>query len=96
MAWTGEKIKDLRRRMGWSSSDLARRLNVESDLVIEWEMGGSTPVEEMLQNLELISFHADSTAEEVAQSPLAEILMEESHTEQITLEVVKRRFTENN
>lgn len=96
MVWNGEKIRELRRRLGWSPSDLARRLQVESQIVINWEMGQSTPVDEMSQNLELIAHQAEAQAEEMQQTPLAEILLDESRTDQITLDVVKRRFTENN
>jgi ribosome-binding protein aMBF1 (putative translation factor) len=94
--WNAEKIRDLRRRLGWSPSDLARRLKVESQIVIDWELGQSSPLAELVQNLELIAHQADFQADEIAQTPLAEIMLDESHTEQINLEVVKRRFTQNN
>lgn len=96
MSWNPEKIRFLRQRMGWSQSDLARRLQCESKLVIDWEVGGRAPHAMHLQTLELLSFQAENIMDQVLSSPLAEIMMDETHQSQITLESVKKRFSERN
>lgn len=37
MNWTGEKIKELRLRLGWSQAEFARRLGCRQQTVSEWE-----------------------------------------------------------
>jgi len=96
MSWNPEKIRFLRQRMGWSQSDLARRLQCESALVIDWEVRGRAPHKMHLQTLELLSFQAENIMDQVLASPLAEIMMDETRQSQITLESVKKRFSERN
>lgn len=96
MPWTAEKIKSLRRRLGWSSSDLARRLQVETDLVLNWESGSHLPLEWVIDELSLLEKQAEANSDSIAQGPLAEVFLEEQHTEQCDLASVKRRFSENN
>lgn len=96
MNWDPIKIRYLRRRMGWSQSDLARRLNCESKLVLDWEMGQLSPLEDHLQVLEMLSLQAESEADQITSCPLAEIIMDETSQSQINLETIKKRFSENN
>lgn len=96
MPWTAEKIKSLRRRLGWSSSDLARRLHVESTEVVDWESGMNLPVAWVADQLSLLEKQAEANSESMAQEPLAEVFLEEQHTDQCDLAAVKRRFSENN
>ena len=39
----GEKIKELRKKMGWAQEDLARDLDVSLSTIQRWEGKGSKP-----------------------------------------------------
>jgi transcriptional regulator with XRE-family HTH domain len=92
MSWNSEKIRDLRLRLGWSISDLARRLNCESSQISIWEKGESQPTDTYAQTLELISHQADESSEEVMNSSLAEKFLEESELSQCDLNLVKDKY----
>jgi len=99
MEWNAEKIKTLRCRMGWSQSDLARRLNCDPELVIHLEQSnGPVPEIDQLQRQELVSTmmmlenQAESHADQVLQESLAEVILEETHEQQIDQESVRKRF----
>jgi transcriptional regulator with XRE-family HTH domain len=96
MPWDALKIRHLRRRMGWSQSDLARRLSCESKQVLEWEQGQLSLLETHIRMLDMLQHQADSEADQITSCPLAEIVMDETRESQINLEKVKRRFSENN
>ena len=95
MSWSGEKIKSLRKRLGWSSSDLARRLSVDCEEVMAWENNKKKPAAQ-IDELALLEKQAELNCEVVAGDPLAEMLLEESRSDQCDLSAVKRRFSENN
>ena len=42
-AWNAESVKDLRRRLGVTQGQLARRLGVRQQTVSEWETGLYSP-----------------------------------------------------
>jgi transcriptional regulator with XRE-family HTH domain len=96
MEWNAEKIRELRLRLGFSTSDLARRLHTESAAVKDWEAGEILPPPEQLQILDLLSHHAEECAEEVVTCALAEQCLESDELGQIDLNSVKHRFSENN
>jgi transcriptional regulator with XRE-family HTH domain len=96
MVWDSEKIKDLRLRLGYSTSDLARHLNCESVDIRTWEIGTAEPNDEVLQKLELLLRQADFCADELACNPLADNLLDADDLGQIDLASVKSRFSENN
>ena len=83
MEWNSENIRLLRLRMGWSQSDLARRLACEWQFVHEWEEGLGQPPREAAQNLELLFHQAELATMEMIQSTQAEILLEERELESI-------------
>ena len=84
MDWNPEKIKKLRKRMGWSQADLARKLSIDCKTIQSWEDGFSCPLDFQLNGLEMISMHADQSAEDLSFSTEAELQMEELHIDQIT------------
>lgn len=83
MTWTKEKVRQLRLRMGWSQSDLARRLNVELLIVSEIENGTRSIEMQHESFLSLIWQHADSASEEMALNPMAEQVLAEEDLPQI-------------
>jgi transcriptional regulator with XRE-family HTH domain len=92
MNWDGEKIRDLRLRMGWSQSDLARRLHIDSKKISEMEMGLQETPDEVNQALELILKQAELTAEEVSCDSLAEIMFDEEDVLQVDNSSIRRKF----
>ncbi len=95
MSWDAEKMRGLRLRMGWSQSDLARRLHIDSQMIGQWEMGLEEIQDEITQVLELLHRQADFNADEVSCESLAEILFEELEAPQIDSSSIHRKFREN-
>ena len=94
--WDAEKIRDLRLRLGFSTSDLARRLHCECSEVKSWETGIQLPSLFQLQQLSLLEKQAEVCAEETSNGPLAEKCLASDELGQIDLASVKHRFSENN
>ncbi len=83
MIWSGIRVKNLRRRMGWSRSDLARRLNCESRVVGLWEYDYSMPNHFFSQDLERLEVNAQTHSAYTQHQPLADQLLEYVDAEQI-------------
>ena len=94
MTWNGESVKSLRLRMGWSQSDLARRLNCDSNIVVNWENGKEVPAGVLAEELDIFLKQADSSADEVSNYALAEFFLEESELQQCELKTVEERFVD--
>ena len=94
MVWDGDKIRDLRLRMGWSQSDLARRLQVESTKISQLEMELEKPAKEIAQNLEMLFRQAEASADFVSCESLAEIVFEESDAPQIDTSSIRSKFSQ--
>lgn len=92
MVWSGEKIRSLRLRMGWSQSDLARRLHVEFQKVSGIEMGLEDATEDLSQVLELLDKQAEVSAEALFCGSLAEIMFGEDEVLQVDTSLVRRKF----
>jgi transcriptional regulator with XRE-family HTH domain len=89
--WNPEHIVTLRRRLGWSKSDLARRLHCETTEVEAWEQG--SPVTTAVQGLlEVISRQADACFDEVKYSPVAECELDKTSLSQIDFSKFKEEF----
>ena len=91
MSWSPESIKDLRRRMGWSQSDLARRLKLELGHIQDWESGTLLPLETKIQELDSLLREAEVTSEELFQSAIVDQYFEEANVTQIESQQVKRK-----
>lgn len=94
MSWDGEKIKDLRLRMGWSQSDLARRLQIQSEKIGQLEMNLEVPEQNILENLDLLFRQAEASADFVSCESLAEIIFEESDAPQIDTSSIRSKFNQ--
>ena len=95
MSWDAEKIRVLRLRMGWSQSDLARRLHIDSERIGQWEMGLEEIQEGLTQELDLLHRQADFSADHVCCEPLTEILFGETGVQQLDGNSVRRKFQVN-
>lgn len=84
--WTSNRIHSLRLRLGWSCSDLARRLECSSLEVLKWEYQELNPEEKYLSKLEFIEKQADEVSYEMLICPLAESKMDSLSQEQILLD----------
>lgn len=58
--WPPERIKSLRKNLGMTQKDFAKRVGVHVVTVIRWEGGGFKPSGLALQNLEQLSKSCDS------------------------------------
>lgn len=92
MIWDGNKIRDLRLRMGWSQSDLARRLQIESKKINEFEMDMELTPRDIWSALDLLLKQADVSAHGVACNSLAEIVFDEDELLQVDTSSIQRKF----
>lgn len=90
--WNKDAIKSLRLRLGWSQTDLARRLNCEATEVELWERGVNLPSPHFLNELFLIAKQADACSREVHVSPLAESLCDQQALGQIEFSEIKEEI----
>lgn len=79
----GSNIRALRMRLGWTQSDLARRLNCDSHDIELWESGSDMPQESIQNLLELLGKQAEECSEEVHQAPILENFCESKDLGQI-------------
>lgn len=71
--------------MGWSQSDLARRLQVESQSIIQWEMGQSIPDTRLCQELSHLFQQAEMASLDLLSQVEAEVFMDEKQLESIDI-----------
>lgn len=81
-------VRCLRLRMGWTSSDLARRLGVCSADIDDWEQGNSPQDPEIVSRLEFLFRQAEFCSEEVKAAPLAEDYLDRESLVQIDIETL--------
>nr|BFD58567.1 hypothetical protein CKG001_06740 [Bdellovibrio sp. CKG001]BFD61995.1 hypothetical protein BdHM001_06760 [Bdellovibrio sp. HM001]BFD65834.1 hypothetical protein HAGR004_08560 [Bdellovibrio sp. HAGR004] len=87
--WTKESLHTLRLRLGWSRSDLARRLNCSS-LDVEALEAGHRSIEGALKGqLEILLRQAEACCDEVMYTPAAEAELDKKALEQIDFSRVK-------
>lgn len=77
-------VRNLRRRLGWSQSDLARRLGTDAEFVEALELGQTSADKSIMSQLELIVKQADQATEETVVHALADQILEEKELEQCT------------
>lgn len=87
--WTKENLRSLRLRLGWTRSDLARRLGCTQDIVASME-DGSLEIDLSAQgDLQVILRHAETCSDEVKNTPACENEMDRSALEQVEFSRVK-------
>lgn len=90
--WNREALRTLRLRLGWSRSDLARRLGCSSEMIESWEEGRSMVNAALNGELEIISRLAEACCDEVMYTPVAEAKLESTALAQIDFSMVKADF----
>ncbi len=86
MNWNMDSIRHLRLRLGWTYTDLARHLEVETAVIFQWEAGEETPTEIIYQKLDLFSKQAEISAYEILAGPRAESFLEKHSQEQCEID----------
>jgi len=84
MEWTNAKIKNLRRRMGWSYADLARRLSCKKEEILALESGNMKASKEHIDQLEIILSQCEESTAAKQSQPQAESIMKTNGLGQIT------------
>ncbi len=92
MDWDANKIRDLRLRMGWSSSDLARRLQIEASQIQKAEAGLENLESSVLDSLDLIFRQAEASADQKSCESLAEIVFIEDDVSQVDNPTIHSKF----
>ncbi len=87
--WKQGQIRMLRLRLGWTQSDLARRLDCDAKLVESLEMGVQNAAVELVHKLELIAHQADLCGNEIQCLPAAESFCDQEHLGQVELNKVR-------
>lgn len=87
--WTKENLRSLRLRLGWTKSDLARRLGCAQEVVASME-DGSLEIDLSAQgDLQVILRHAETCSDEVKNTPACENEMDRTALEQVEFSRVK-------
>ncbi|MEN0060230.1 MAG: helix-turn-helix transcriptional regulator [Bdellovibrio sp.] len=92
LTWNKEDLRSLRLRMGWSRSDLARRLHCSPEQVEQWEEGHLSIERVQKSELEILLRQAEACCDEVKYTPSAERECEKKALEQIDFSRVKAEF----
>lgn len=86
-------IRCLRRRMGWTSSDLARRMGVKVSEVEIWEQGKAPSNPDVLSRLEFLFRQAEMCSDEVKAAPIAEDFLDRESLGQVGVDRLKESRT---
>jgi hypothetical protein len=87
--WNRGTLRELRLRLGWCKSDLARRLHCSSLDIDMWEEGAREIEAPIVSELELLLRQAEAVSEEIKHMPLAENQCDLNELEQIDFDRVK-------
>lgn len=87
--WKQNQIRTLRLRLGWTQSDLARRLECQTHLIESLENGIESAAVDVVHKLELIAHQADLCGDEILCLPAAENFCDQEHLGQVELNKVR-------
>lgn len=87
--WNKDSLHGLRLRLGWSRSDLARRLHCSVEDIEAWEEGRREVEPSFRGDLEIILRQAEVCSDEVKYTPAAENELDKKALEQIDFSRVK-------
>lgn len=89
LEWNRHSVRALRLRLGWSKSDMARRLKCTLTEVDSWE-DGTQQIEMQTQGeLEIMFRQCEACSEEVKYTPASEVELDKNALEQIEFSRVK-------
>ncbi|MES3039275.1 MAG: helix-turn-helix transcriptional regulator [Bdellovibrionota bacterium] len=81
--WNKDEIKNLRRRLGWTQADLARRIQCSQTEIQTWEAGQGQPSVLIRNQFEMLERQAQQCSEEVQAGPKAENICQKNALSQI-------------
>lgn len=92
LEWNKDSLRALRLRLGWSKSDLARRLKCSIDEVDSWEDGSGVLEIQVKSELEIMFLQCQECSDEVKFVPASELALDKNALEQIDFSRVKEDF----
>ena len=84
MIWRGIDIKNLRRRLGWSRSDLARRMLCDLETVQKWESEDLAPDFHQGRLLQLLETQSQALEKTLQMAPVCEKFLDETGQVQVS------------
>ncbi|HPI41339.1 MAG TPA: helix-turn-helix domain-containing protein [Pseudobdellovibrionaceae bacterium] len=95
MEWDKTRTRELRLRLGWTQSDLARRLQIQVQDIIEWELGKKNPNHGVVPEIEFLLKQAEICSEEVQLAPRIENELEHQHLNQVDVHQIYNKTPES-
>ena len=92
LEWNKDSLRALRLKLGWSKSDLARRLKCSVDEVDAWEDGSGFLEIQVKGELEIMLRQCQECSDEVKFTPASELALDKNALEQIDFSRVKEDF----
>ncbi len=89
LGWDKDSLRSLRLRLGWSKSDLARRLKCSIEQIDNWEEGSQSIDSATKGELEIICRLCEEMSDELRVSPMSEVLLEQKALDQINFSQLK-------
>ena len=89
-------VRGLRCRLGWSQSELAHRLGIQTEVVRAWETGQENPTLQQNQVLEILFRQTEASVLEIQDTPVADSLMEDLKLTSINLRDLMRERSGKN
>ncbi len=84
MSWDGKRIRDLRRQMNWSLADLARRLDCNHRVIMDWEMERASPGQKVIEMLNMFEQQRLDSVKGVGNQALAETIIKDHGLDQVS------------
>lgn len=78
-----EHFKELRKRLGYSAGDVARRIQAPLEKVKEWEAGVSQPYGEEIVKLEMLFQQAELCCQDLQVFSVTEVEMQKNSVDQM-------------
>ncbi len=78
-----EHFKEMRKRLGYSAGDVARRISTPLERVRQWESGSAVPEVEDLAKLQVLFQQAQVCCQDVQVLSLTEMEMQQKSLDQI-------------
>ncbi len=89
--WSAHEVRELRWRLGWSQAEFARHLGCRQQTISEWETGMYEPQNAYSKLLGHLEGESDRYIGRIKTEPVADALLNQENSSQIThTEVVNR------
>ncbi len=89
LEWNKQSVRALRLRLGFSKSDMARRLKCSLKQVDSWEEGTQDLEIQIKGELEIMYRQCQECSDEVKYAPASEVALDKNALEQIEFSRVK-------